>query len=68
MHKPNVNLKMRLFELGIQQNELAKQIGISPGTFSAIVQGKSEPRVSTALKIAKALGVTVEYLWGEEDE
>jgi DNA-binding XRE family transcriptional regulator len=33
-----------------------------------VVNGKSYPNVKTALKIAKALGVSVEYLWGDEEK
>jgi DNA-binding XRE family transcriptional regulator len=61
-------LKVLITQMGIKQNWLAKQAGVSPTALNTIVNGKSYPNVKTALKIAKALGVTVEYLWGEDDE
>lgn len=64
MPRPNVELKIRIFNLRIKQEDLAARVGVSPGTMSAIVQGKTEPRVGVALRIARELGATVEELWG----
>jgi DNA-binding XRE family transcriptional regulator len=64
MDRLNVSLKMRMFELRKKQEDVARKVGISPGTMSAIVQGKTEPRVSVAMKIARELDTTVEQLWG----
>lgn len=58
---------MLIAQMGIKQNWLAEQAGVSQTALSTIVNGKAHPNVKTALKIAKALGVTVEYLWGEEE-
>ena len=42
--------------------ELSKKSGVSDRTISDIERG-AEPRVLTAIRIAKALGVRVELLW-----
>lgn len=60
-------LKMFIVEHDIKQSWLAEQANISPSTLNMIVNGKVWPNLKTALKIAKALNVNVEYLWGEED-
>lgn len=44
--------------------ELARKSGVSDRTISDIERG-AEPRVLTAIRIARALGVRVEQLWTE---
>lgn len=44
--------------------ELAQKSGVSDRTISDIERG-AEPRVLTAIRIARALGVRVEQLWTE---
>lgn len=43
--------------LGITQYQLAKRTGRSVQHLSQIEHGKSEPRISTVIMLAKALGV-----------
>ena len=50
-------------QLGISQGGLAKRIGISRQSLSAIETGVSSPSVEVALLIAKTLGTTVEDLF-----
>lgn len=45
--------------LGITQYQLAKRTGRSVQHLSQIEHGKSEPRISTVIMLAKALGVDV---------
>lgn len=45
----------------LRRNDLATKAGINPGTVSAVCNGRSCSD-STAMKIATALGVTVEEL------
>lgn len=47
---------------GLTLAQLAKLSGVSISTISDIEHG-AEPRVVTAICIAKALGVTAEQLW-----
>ena len=57
------NLKDELIYKGIQTKELAALTGISLNTLNHyLVQNATSPSVENAVKIAKALNVTVEYL------
>ena len=50
----------------ITQAELAEQVGVSRQTVIAVEQGDYAPSVYLALKIARALGGTVEELFTDE--
>lgn len=53
-----------LKELGISQAELAKRSGVSPATISRYIGGEREnPRVLEAAAIARALGVSLAWLY-----
>jgi len=55
----------------VTQAELAERTGIAEATISRLENGIQTPRISTARKLAEALGVLPEELimWGaEEDE
>ena len=62
------NLKQELIYSGILKKELAVKAGINKRAIDTYVRTNSSmPPADTAVKIAKALGVTVEYLvTGEE--
>lgn len=49
------------------QDELAMRTGVSPTTILNIEQAKLEPRLGTARKIARALGVPLSEFLSEED-
>lgn len=53
---------------GLSQEELSVLTGIPRTTISAIESGKALPSVDYALKLAKALGCTVEELFSPEEE
>ena len=53
---------------GITQADLAKRVGVVRQTIISIEQGKFNPSVQLALKIAKELNVTVEKLFQLEDK
>lgn len=56
-------------EKGMTQMELARESGLSQQMLSKIVLKKtSDPRLSTAIAIAKALDVSLSYLGGWEDD
>ncbi|MEW9574804.1 helix-turn-helix transcriptional regulator [Bacillus toyonensis] len=61
-------LKIILAERLLKQSDLAKLVGITDQTLSMIARGKSEPTLRVALRIAKALDLTVEEIWIEEDK
>ena len=50
---------------GVSLRWLARKVGCGASTISAIERGKCVPSVYLALRIAKALGASVEDLWGE---
>lgn len=49
---------------GKTQTQVASESGISESQYQNIEYDKSEPGVRTAIRIAKALGSTVEALFG----
>lgn len=49
--------------LGWSQERLARKVGVSRQTIANIEQGVNEPRVTIALALALALGVTVYELF-----
>ena len=61
------NLRTVRKAAGLKQEELAARSGISQGTISRIERGSHAPSVDTALALARALGTTVEHLFGEVD-
>ena len=62
------NLKQELTYSGILKKELAAKSGVNKRAIDTYVRTNSSmPPADTAVKIAKALGVTVEYLVTGED-
>lgn len=55
-----------LEERGITAYRVAKETGINTATFTSWKQGKYTPKRDKLQKIAEYLGVTIEYLLGEE--
>ena len=53
---------------GMSQRELAELSGTAPSTICEIEAGMRLPNVLLAIRIAKALGATVEKLWEEHDD
>jgi transcriptional regulator with XRE-family HTH domain len=49
----------------IKQSQLSKSTGISKSIISEYIHGKFIPKKDNLSKIAKALGVTENYLYGE---
>lgn len=48
--------------LGIPQFELAERAGISPSHMNKIEKGVEMPKLETAVRIAKALGVALDAI------
>ena len=62
------NLKQELIYAGMLKKELAAKAGINKRAIDTYVRTNSSmPPADTAVKIAKALGVTVEYLVSGEE-
>jgi DNA-binding XRE family transcriptional regulator len=52
---------------GLSQDELARKAGVSRSTVRVVEEG-SLPRMRTALKLAAALGVSVNTIFPEESD
>jgi molybdate-binding protein/DNA-binding XRE family transcriptional regulator len=59
-------VRSRREQLELPQQDLAALARVSRQALSAIESGRSAPSVDVAVRIASALGVTVEALFGEE--
>ena len=55
-------------ERGILQEDLAKSMGVSRQTISSLENGRYNPSILLAHKIAKFFGLTIEevFIFGEE--
>lgn len=51
---------------GVSLRWLARKVGCGTSTLCDIEKGRSVPNVRLAIRIAKALGTTVEKLWEGE--
>lgn len=58
-----VNVRARRQALGLTQQQLAERAGISRQTLVAIEAGRLTPSVTVALRLARALGCTVDDLF-----
>ena len=67
-------MKNRIEEIrnakGIRQEELAKKLGVSRQTISSLENGRYNPSILLAHKIAKLFGMTIEevFLFEEEEK
>jgi len=59
-------IKLRRLDQGWSQAELARRAGISRAAVSAVEVNRLVPSVAAALSLARALGCTVEELFGRE--
>ena len=62
------DLRARRVLAGLSQQELAARSGISRQAFAALEAGKSSPSTVVALRLARALGATVETLFSLVDD
>jgi putative transcriptional regulator len=63
---PGEKIRRRRIELGYSLEALAEVVRTSKGHLCEIQNGGTRPNVETALNIARALGTSVEALWGSE--
>lgn len=56
------NFKRIRTEKGMLQNEIARMLGMDKGFISNIENGKTNPTLATIVKLAKAIGVSVDEL------
>ena len=55
-------------ERGILQDEFAKSLGVSRQTISSLENGRYNPSILLAYKIAKFFGMTIEEIFVFEEE
>ena len=55
-------------ERGIRQEEFAKAMGVSRQTISSLENGRYNPSILLAYKIAKYFGMTIEEMFIFEEE
>jgi putative molybdopterin biosynthesis protein len=60
-------VRSRREQVKLSQQDLAAAAGVSRQALGAIESGRSSPSVDVALRIASALGVAVEALFGEDE-
>jgi DNA-binding XRE family transcriptional regulator len=61
-------LKTRRILADLTQEDLAKKVGVTRQTVLAIEKGNYAPSVLLAIRLARALGCTVEDLFDEDAE
>ena len=57
-------IKLRMYEMGINQTELSELLEISPSRVSDYLNGKSEPPLSVARKISRELNINAAIMLG----
>ena len=55
-------------ERGMKQEELAKALGVSRQTISSLENGRYNPSIGLAYKVAKFFGKTIEEVFVFEEE
>lgn len=59
-------LRKRAGELGFSLAQVARRADVPERSFAHYAAGRSEPDLATLVRIARALGVSVDYLVGRE--
>ena len=64
------NLKMKAARAGLDlsQDDLAKKVGVSRQTISAVEKGDYNPTINLCISICKALGKTLNDIFWEESQ
>ena len=57
-------LKLRMFEMGLNQKSLAELIGVSPSRLSDYISGKCEPTLKVAREISRKLNIDANIVLG----
>jgi putative transcriptional regulator len=63
-----IKLKIARIEKGLSQQELAEIVGVTRQTIGLIEKGKYNPTLNLCVKIALALGKTLNDLFWDEEE
>ncbi len=68
MRVKNLKVKFRRIECGLSQTELAQKAGVTRQTIGLIESGDFNPSIKLCVAICKALGVTLNDLFWEEND
>lgn len=63
----NIRMRIARVERGLSQQELSDLVGVTRQTIGLIESGKYNPTLSLCLRIARALGKTLDQLFWEEE-
>ena len=64
----NLALKAARAQKDMTQKDLAAAVGVSRQTINAIEQGEYNPTIKLCRAICRALGKTLDELFGEDDQ
>ena len=64
----NIRMKVARVEKDISQEDLADMVGVTRQTIGMIETGKFNPSLQLCISICKALGVTLNDLFWEENK
>ena len=64
----NLKMKFRRIEVNMSQTELAAKAGVTRQTIGLIESGDFNPSIKLCIAICRALGVTLNDLFWEEEE
>ncbi len=64
----NLRLKAARASLDLSQDALAKKVGVTRQTISAVENGDYNPTINLCISICRALGKTLDELFWEEEE
>lgn len=57
-------MKLRMFEMGLNQTKLSELLDVSPSRISDYFSGRSEPTLNVARKISTELGIDANIVLG----
>lgn len=63
----NLKIKIARLEHGMNQSDLAKQVGVTRQTIGLIESGEYNPSLKLCIAICKALGKTLDELFWEDE-
>jgi putative transcriptional regulator len=64
----NLRLKAARAVLDMSQDDLARAVGVSRQTISAIEKGDYNPTINLCVKICRVLGKTLDELFWDEEQ
>jgi putative transcriptional regulator len=64
----NLKMKFRRIELDLSQTDLARMVGVTRQTIGLIEAGEFNPSLKLCLAICRALGVTLNDIFWEDEE